>query len=117
MGEKSYNKYQILKGSVPIAECNSFEVAIALLYRFDETENNWEYTIKKYDDRVQPDVHPETVFWEKGTSWTGIPDVCKNCSNHPSNGGSGNCNCALPYMTTTGTTKDLSTVMTTTKSI
>ncbi len=25
----------------------------------------------------------------------GIPDACKNCSNHPSNGGSGICNCIL----------------------
>lgn len=24
-----------------------------------------------------------------------IPKACKNCSNHPSNGGSGNCNCIL----------------------
>lgn len=24
-----------------------------------------------------------------------IPDVCKNCSNHPSNGGSGICFCTL----------------------
>lgn len=25
------------------------------------------------------------------------PNCCKNCSNHPSNGGSGICNCTLPY--------------------
>lgn len=24
-----------------------------------------------------------------------IPEACKSCSNHPSNGGSGNCNCIL----------------------
>lgn len=24
-----------------------------------------------------------------------IPNACKNCSNHPSNGGSGICNCIL----------------------
>ena len=24
-----------------------------------------------------------------------IPEACKNCPNHPSNGGSGNCNCML----------------------
>lgn len=28
-----------------------------------------------------------------------IPECCKGCLNHPSNGGSGICNCALPYMT------------------
>ena len=27
-----------------------------------------------------------------------IPEVCKGCSNHPSNGGSGNCNCILGIM-------------------
>lgn len=27
----------------------------------------------------------------------GIPNCCKNCSNHPSNGGNGICNCTLPY--------------------
>ena len=32
---------------------------------------------------------------------TYIPDCCKGCSNHPSNGGSGICNCTLPYMTNT----------------
>ena len=30
-----------------------------------------------------------------------IPEVCKNCSNHPSNGGSGICFCTLGSMTTT----------------
>lgn len=28
-----------------------------------------------------------------------IPDACKNCSNHPSNGGSGICHCTLGSMT------------------
>lgn len=27
-----------------------------------------------------------------------IPYPCRACSNHPSNGGSGICNCVLPYM-------------------
>jgi hypothetical protein len=27
----------------------------------------------------------------------GIPNCCKGCSNHPSNGGSGICHCTLPY--------------------
>ena len=33
------------------------------------------------------------------TQW--IPDACKNCSNHPSNGGSGMCNCTLGLPTIT----------------
>lgn len=35
-----------------------------------------------------------------------IPEACKNCSNHPSNGGSGLCHCTLgrePIMYTTTT--------------
>ena len=32
-----------------------------------------------------------------------VPNCCRNCSNHPSNGGSGICHCMLPYMTYTGT--------------
>ena len=34
--------------------------------------------------------------------YNNVPACCRNCSNHPSNGGSGICNCVLPYMTTTG---------------
>ena len=30
------------------------------------------------------------------------PECCRNCKNHPKNGGSGICSCALPYMTHTG---------------
>jgi len=28
-----------------------------------------------------------------------MPDACKNCSNHPSNGGTGICNCILGTQT------------------
>lgn len=42
------------------------------------------------------------------TTCDNIPEACKNCSNHPSNGGSGICHCILgqrPVMyTTTATT-------------
>lgn len=36
--------------------------------------------------------------------WTeehNIPQCCVSCTNHPSNGGSGICNCVLPYMSLT----------------
>lgn len=38
-----------------------------------------------------------------------IPIPCRGCSNHPSNGGSGICNCTLPYFgeTVTGDTAPL----------
>ena len=37
-----------------------------------------------------------TIF-KKIDTWTetGIPEACRSCSNHPSNGGSGICNCTL----------------------
>lgn len=37
-----------------------------------------------------------SVF-KKIDTWTetGIPEACRSCSNHPSNGGSGICNCTL----------------------
>ena len=28
-------------------------------------------------------------------TFTNIPPACRNCPNHPSNGGSGNCSCTL----------------------
>ena len=45
------------------------------------------YQEKTYDDVLG-----------KYLSWTYVPDCCRTCSNHPSNGGSGICNCTLPYM-------------------
>ena len=36
----------------------------------------------------------KTVF-ESITVHQTIPDACKSCSNHPSNGGSGICHCTL----------------------
>ena len=49
----------------------------------DETENeslnNWLNT--------KPFLYPDT-----------FPSVCDQCSNNPKNGGSGICNCTIPYM-------------------
>lgn len=46
--------------------------------------------------------------WLKNTEFnypkvnlTDIPACCVNCPNHPSNGGSGICNCAAPYLNQT----------------
>ena len=36
-----------------------------------------------------------------------IPDCCKSCPNHPSNGGSGICNCVLPYMSLSSTGRSI----------
>ena len=46
-----------------------------------------------------PCVEPlPDVDWVGTISNDSIPDCCKPCPNHPSNGGSGICNCVLPYM-------------------
>ena len=52
-------------------------------------------------------------------TWDAIPDACKNCTNHPSNGGSGICNCILGNIATYAvkTGKTVSTSTTTTASI
>ena len=46
-----------------------------------------------------PCVEPlPDVDWVGTISNDSIPDCCKPCPNHPSNGKSGICNCMLPYM-------------------
>ena len=47
--------------------------------------NKW---INKNDDFVKHAPAPNIETLD-------IPDACKSCSNHPSNGGSGICNCTL----------------------
>lgn len=39
---------------------------------------------------------PNYVLYNEPT-YDNIPNCCKACSNHPSNGGSGICHCTLPY--------------------
>ena len=43
------------------------------------------------------------IIFKKIDPWTetGIPAACRNCSNHPSNGGSGICLCTLGTYTVT----------------
>lgn len=72
------------------------------------TKCDWSWR-EEPDDVVRvPFVPPG----QKRTPWRGdngseymfgyIPECCRGCSNHPSNGGSGVCMCTLPYMTWTG---------------
>ena len=55
-----------------------------------------EMGLKKVENAVDPDI----VYSD---SVSNIPAPCRNCSNHPSNGGSGNCNCVLGSMGTVTT--------------
>lgn len=52
-----------------------------------------------YELRVRTDsleiLEKEYVVDTPQTNLKEIPDACKNCSTHPSNGGSGICNCIL----------------------
>lgn len=42
------------------------------------------------------DFDPESiVIYKDGIKTFPIPEACKSCSNHPSNGGSGICHCTL----------------------
>ena len=41
------------------------------------------------------DKNPEIINIFNEVSNSFIPESCRNCSNHPSNGGSGFCNCTL----------------------
>lgn len=42
---------------------------------------------------------------------SGYPKACAHCSNNPANGGSGICNCALPYMRQTTTNGQTYTII------
>ena len=55
-----------------------------------------EMGLRKIENAVNPDI-----AYSDGVS--NIPVPCRNCSNHPSNGGSGNCNCVLGSMGTVTT--------------
>lgn len=44
-------------------------------------------------DIEEPGAAP--IHFNDGSWATPVPDPCKNCPNHPSNGGSGICNCTL----------------------
>lgn len=78
-----------------------------------------ELPVIKIPSTVQPNV-PDYDFNKPLPYLEHIPNCCKNCNNHPSNGGSGICNCVLPYMetsTTIGTISkawDISTSLTST---
>lgn len=68
----------------------------------------------KEDVKSDPETSPEHYEpfdyqkWVKNTEFnypkvniTDIPACCVNCPNHPSNGGSGHCSCAAPYLSQT----------------
>ena len=65
--------------------CNALTGTYILCYDCAKELNKW---INKKDDFVRYAPAPNIETLE-------IPGACKACSNHPSNGGSGICNCTL----------------------
>lgn len=60
-----------------------------------------DFLIKK-EEKI---IHKDYIEWfddKIGYYQENVPDPCKRCSNHPSNGGSGICHCTLPYFMKTG---------------
>lgn len=55
----------------------------------DKNYNDWQDSLKEL--LKKPNLWQDTYF----TTNTYIPEACRNCSNHPSNGGSGICHCIL----------------------
>lgn len=53
------------------------------------TLQEWEEYIGDYEGSL-----PDYILYDNSLN-TNIPDNCKYCTNHPSNGGSGICHCIL----------------------
>ena len=71
------SRYRVDKLIEDCMECNVYNI-------FEEPDHEW---LKKILNE-QPLQTFEVNY----------PDCCDRCSNNPKNGGSGICNCALPYM-------------------
>lgn len=68
--------------------------AIEKIYKKPETQELLPHTIPI----TVPDIHYEHLLDWSNTSplnTDGIPNACRSCSNHPSNGGSGICHCIM----------------------
>jgi hypothetical protein len=63
------------------------------------------------DDEVDfvPYGWPDNALMNKEFLLQHIPDSCKSCPNHPSNGGSGICNCTLGQLPVTCTSGYINT--------
>ena len=62
---------------------------------------SWYGDVEFEEIRV-PFTPPVPYDWN--TSCEPIPECCRNCRNHPVNGGSGFCMCAMPYFSGGGVT-------------
>ena len=91
-----YDEYYVEKGSC-------FTTSSSLTYTYVATITDTyvcscpecHRIVVKTKQRVNE--HP-TITLSGTDSTQSVPDNCRHCSNHPSNGGSGNCNCMLGSM-------------------
>jgi len=63
-----------------------------------QVENYHRITIDQATEKKQWKIKPDEIkriIENIPLDWEYVPDPCKTCSNHPSNGGSGICNCIL----------------------
>ena len=77
------------------------DVYDAMAKRFDHIENELRSMRAELaeiirDAVVQPNTYvykptAPTIYWPQN----GIPEACRSCTNHPSNGGTGICHCTL----------------------
>lgn len=76
-------------------------------YLYDTDIIGSRYCVDKFiEECMEPQVY--NWFEDYGKRYLEVngfdyPDCCEGCSNNPKNGGSGICNCTLPYMQNTVT--------------
>ena len=63
--------------------------------------NEGEKEVLKVDNVDKIDLDALKKLLDGSGSFSYIPACCINCPNHPTNGGSGICNCSAPYITST----------------
>lgn len=75
---------------------------ITLLYECEPSDDrsialHWLYEVyHSINTKVEePAAAPNTIHFSDGSWATPVPEPCKSCPTHPSNGGSGMCNCTL----------------------
>lgn len=85
-----YDEYYVEKGS-----CFTTASSLSYVYNANVTDKYATCCPQCHKIVVKTKDRLNTITLTSSTTADYIPDNCKNCSNHPSNGGSGNCNCML----------------------
>lgn len=75
---------------------------------FARIENVIREETAKMSELIRQAVVNNEVYQYKIPNTFPIPEACQNCSNHPSNGGTGICNCTLGLQSVTCNSIDCS---------